>query len=66
MVLSLAELRVKSTFLQQIIELQKNNSQLKLKRELIDMGQTIEFNNEDDDNLYFKGHLCIPNDVTLK
>lgn len=34
----LAELRVKSTFLQRIIELQKSDSQLNLKRESVEMG----------------------------
>lgn len=39
---------------------------LKLKREFIENGQTTEFSIGNDSNLYFRGHLCIPNDTSLK
>ncbi|KAA3483620.1 DNA/RNA polymerases superfamily protein [Gossypium australe] len=52
--------------LRQIFELQKNNSKLKLKHDLIKNGQTIKFSIDDDSKLYFRGLLCVPNDTTLK
>lgn len=62
----LAELRVKPTFLQWISELQKNNFELNLKYDLVKANQTTEFNVADGRNLYFKGRLCVPNEMALK
>ncbi|KAA3469882.1 integrase [Gossypium australe] len=56
----LVKLRAKS-----IRELQKDISELQAKQELVNNAQT-EFSISDDDNLYFRNRLCIPNDSELK
>ncbi|KAA3483292.1 integrase [Gossypium australe] len=62
----MAELHVRPTFIQQISELQKNDPKFKLRHELVKNGQTKEFSIGDYSNLYFKGRLCILNDIVLK
>ncbi|KAA3485202.1 DNA/RNA polymerases superfamily protein [Gossypium australe] len=56
----------KTLFLQQIRELQNDDSKLINKREQIQSDQTTEFNVDTDGMLYFHDRLCVSNNLELK
>ncbi|KAG8493004.1 hypothetical protein CXB51_012618 [Gossypium anomalum] len=63
--LLLAELRVKSLFLQQVREAQKNDSELRTKRAQCELDCDSDFRIVAEDCLMFRDRVCVPKDTEL-
>ncbi|KAG8503595.1 hypothetical protein CXB51_001621 [Gossypium anomalum] len=63
--LILAELRVRSMFLQEICEAQKNDQDLQAKRKQCEVDTRSDFRTSSDDCLMFKNWICVPKNDEL-
>ena len=61
-----AEMRLKSNLLEEVKEAQKQDEKLVVIRNQVQEGKESEFGVSEDGYLYYKGRICVPNDIELK